>query len=387
MTEGQTHISSEVLTALRKMLHANAELSGNEMKTRNILREFLALHAPSGNLSDIGKTGLAMLFDSGNPGPVILFRADTDALPIAEDNALPYASVNKNVSHKCGHDGHSTILCGLACKIHAYPIAKGKIILLFQPAEETGKGAVEMLADPLFENFSPDYVFALHNLPGYDEGSIVVKKEQFASASKGMIIRLKGKECHAAYPENGNNPAHAFTEIIQGIESLPEFSESFDSYILTTIVHASLGKPAFGTAAGDAVIMATLRSYDNHNMQRLVYNCRLIAEERAQDNKLQLSIDYSDEFVETYNHYEAVDIIEQAATQNGSKIIHLAYPFRWSEDFGQYTAKYSGAMFGIGAGKECPALHTGKYDFPDAIIETGINMFYEIYRSIFDKMN
>ena len=382
MTAKQNNIPLEMLEQLRKKLHMHAELSGNEIMTRNILRDFLSKNATSGKIVEIGKTGLALIFEGKNPGPCIMFRAETDALPINDDQNLTYKSVNTGISHKCGHDGHATVLCGLACLLEKQFSNTGTIILLFQPAEETGKGADEMLADPLFESFTPDYVFALHNLPGFDAGSVIVKKEQFASASKGMIIKLIGKPSHAAYPEQGNNPAFAFTEIIQGIECIPDYPESFDSFILTTIVHASLGKPGFGTAAGEAVIMATLRSYDNHNIQRLVHESRLIVEEKAKEHNLQHSIEWSDEFDETFNHPVAVDIIEKVATENKLKIIHLPFPFRWSEDFGRYTSKYKGAMFGLGAGKEHPALHTKNYDFPDEIILKGIEMFLGIIQEI-----
>jgi len=387
MTDLQNHFSPEMLEQLRKKLHMHAKLSGNEMKTREILRDFLSLNAPTGKIIDLASTGLAIIFEGNNPGPCILFRADTDALPINENPDLPYASCNTGVSHKCGHDGHAAILCGLATILEKQFSDVGKVILLFQPAEETGKGAAEMLTDPLFENITPDYVFALHNLPGFDAGSVVVKKEQFASASKGMIIHLTGKPSHAAYPEQGNNPAFAFTEIIRSIESIPDYAESYDNFILTTIVHASLGKPGFGTAAGEAVIMATLRSYDNHNMQRLVHECRLIVEEKAKEHNLQYAFEFSDEFDETFNHPEAIDIIEKVAKENNFKIIHLPFPFRWSEDFGKYTAKYKGAMFGIGAGKDHAALHTKEYDFPDEIIEPAVKMFSGIIEEVKSKIN
>lgn len=382
MTAIQNHFSSEMLEQLRKKLHMHAELSGNEMKTREILRDFLSLNAPTGKIIDLGTTGLAIIFEGKNPGPCILFRADIDALPINDDPNLPYTSRNAGISHKCGHDGHAAILCGLACVLEKPFSDSGKIILLFQPAEETGKGAADVLADSFFENITIDYVFALHNLPGFEAGSVIVKKEQFASASKGIIIRLTGKSSHAAYPEQGNNPAFAFTEIIQGIASIPDYAESFDNFILTTIVHASLGKPGFGIAAGEAVIMATLRSYDNHNMQRLVHECHLIVEEKAKEHNLTYAIELSDEFDETFNHPEAIDIIEKVAAENNLKIIHLPFPFRWSEDFGKYTAKYKGAMFGLGAGKDHAALHTKEYDFPDGMIEFGVKMFYGIVQEI-----
>jgi amidohydrolase len=375
----------EEIIKLRRELHRNAELSLNEYKTKNLIVDFLKTNASSCKIVDIAGTGIAAVFDGGNPGMTLMFRADTDALPIDEKEDIPNASKSEGVSHKCGHDGHSAILCGLACALQNDFPQSGKIILLFQPAEETGLGALKVLKDEAFRQIEPDYIFALHNLPGYEQNVVIVKKEQFASASKGMIIKLKGKTCHAAYPEQGVNPAFAFAEIIQKIADIPEYSESFDNFILTTIVHATLGEPAFGTAAGHAEIRATLRSYDNHNMQRLVHECSLIVHEKAQENNLVYSIEWADEFDETFNNPEAVEIIEKAADVSSLKIIHLPFPFRWSEDFGRFTSKYKGAMFGLGAGKEHAALHTEDYDFPDEIIETGINVFYNIYKSIINK--
>ena len=369
------------IVELRKELHRNAELSLNELNTKKIICDFLQKNSPSCKIISLSDTGFAATFDSGKPGLNLMFRADIDALPIKENLSLPYSSCNKNVSHKCGHDGHSAILCGLACIIENDFPETGKIILLFQPAEETGQGARMILENPAFKNIEPDFIFALHNIPGFDKNSILIKKEQFASASKGIIIKLTGKSCHAAYPEQGKNPAFAFSEIIKGIESIPEYSESFDNFILTTIVHASLGEPAFGTAAGYAEIRATLRSYDNHNMQRLVHECKLLAEEKAKEEGLALSVEFVDEFDETFNHPEAVNMIEKAAETCGAKIIHLPFPFRWSEDFGKFTSKYKGAIFGLGAGKEHTALHTKDYDFPDEIIETGISVFHNIIKN------
>lgn len=373
------------IIALRKELHANAELSLSEHKTKKIISDFLKVNSPSCKLIDVAETGIAAVFDSGVDGMTLMFRTDTDALPIAEKRSLPYASSNENISHKCGHDGHSTILCGLATLIQDDPPRNGKVVLLFQPAEETGQGASKVMNDEIFKTIEPDLIFALHNLPGFEKNAVVIKKEQFASASKGMTIKLKGKFCHAAYPEQGVNPAIAFSEIIKSIAEVPEYSENYDDFILTTIVHATLGGIAFGTAAGYAEIRATLRSHDNHNMQRLVHECSLIVQEKAEEHGLEYSVAWTDEFDQTFNHTEAVELIEKAATENNLKIIHLPYAFRWSEDFGRFTQKYKGAMFGLGVGKEHSPLHTEAYDFPDDLIETGIKIFYAIYNDISNK--
>lgn len=370
---------------LRQELHRNAELSNEEHETKNLIVDFLTKNAPSFKIMNVLETGILAVYDSNQKGRTTMFRADIDALPIKENESLVYASLNQGVSHKCGHDGHAAILCGLARRLQNDPPEAGKVVLLFQPAEETGEGAKKIVNDVEFKSLNIDYVFALHNLPGYEKNSVVVKKEQFASASKGMIIKLKGKACHAAYPEQGLNPAFAFAEIIQKIADIPEYSESYDNFILTTVVHAVLGEPAFGTAAGEAEIRVTLRSYDNHNMQRLAHECKLIVSETAREYGLEHSVDWTDIFDETYNHPEAIDVIFKAASDAAIQIVHMPFPFRWSEDFGQFTAKYSGAMFGLGAGKEYSALHTELYDFPDEIIETGVNLFYNISKEIANK--
>jgi len=118
--------------------------------------------------------GLATVFDSKKPGPTIIFRAELDALPINEENNYSYSSQLPNVSHSCGHDGHMTILLGLASVLNKQKLKlRGKIILLFQPAEETAKGAKCIMESDLFHSLKPDYIFSIHNLPGFEKEHIV----------------------------------------------------------------------------------------------------------------------------------------------------------------------------------------------------------------------
>lgn len=367
---------------LRKEFHKNAEIALNENKTKQIICSFLKTNAPSCKIINIAGTGITAVFESNKPGKTILFRADMDALPIAESLSIPHASCNIGVSHKCGHDGHSAILCGLAYFIEKNKLSNGKVILIFQPAEETGKGAKQIIEDDFIKTILPDFIFALHNMPGFEKNSIITKKNQFASASKGMIVKLTGKVAHAAYPENGVSPAIAMAELIRKFYNIPLDNETFDNFVLLTIIHASLGEKAFGTAPAYAEVMATLRSFDDTNMKRLIHECLLVSKEIAQQHGLDIKIEWTDEFDETYNHPEAVDIIEKAAMENNYSIIHATSPFRWSEDFGVFTRKYKGAMFGIGAGISHPALHSKEYDFPDDIIETGVNLFADICKII-----
>ena len=153
---------------LRHNLHSLAEISGQEKQTAKKVKQLLEPMQPCRIVENIGGYGLAAVFDSGKSGKTYMFRAELDALPLEEEIDVDYASINPKVSHKCGHDGHMAILLGLAGIINSHrDLWNGKVILIFQPAEETGTGADLVWSDPKFAWLKPDLVFALHNLPGY----------------------------------------------------------------------------------------------------------------------------------------------------------------------------------------------------------------------------
>lgn len=367
---------------LRKIIHANPELAHSEFSTADTIQKFL-WDKPDKIIKRIGETGIAFIYNSGVTGKTILFRAELDALPIQEINSFPYKSTKENISHKCGHDGHMAILAGLGIILSKHKINKGKIILLFQPAEEIGEGAQKILNDEKFKEIKPDYIFALHNLPGFELGSIITRHENFASASKGMIIKLYGKTSHAAEPENGINPSIAMSNIIVMLNNLvDDLSGKLIDFSLVTVVHANLGEKAFGTNPGYAEVMATFRSYNDDDMKLLTESARLAVKQIAEKENLKEEITYTEEFPATVNNIECIKIIKEVIKENNIKEIKKELPFKWSEDFGHFTYNYKGALFGIGAGLNTPQLHNPDYDFPDEIIETGIMVFYHIAKKI-----
>jgi amidohydrolase len=370
------------IIAFRHQLHQHPELSGKEIETAKKIKEFLGIFQPDKIYENLGGAGLAAVYKGSAKGPTVLLRADTDALPITETNNFDYKSKNKGVAHKCGHDGHSAILSGVALALHQQRPARGRVVLLFQPAEETGQGARRVIDDPKFAELQPDYAFALHNLPGFAAGHVVIKNQHFAAASKGMIIRLTGKTSHAANPEHGISPAMAVADIIKGLTELSMEKKGFRDFKLITVIHTRLGEIAFGTTPGYAEVMATLRSFRNDDMQRLTEKALEIAEKAADQYHLHEKIEWREEFPATVNDPECVDIIRQTAAKNSLKIEDPDTPFRWSEDFGYFTSEYKGAMFGIGSGVKHPELHYPDYDFPDMIIPQAIAMFDGIIRNI-----
>lgn len=375
-----TFVIMNKIVELRKELHHKPEVSNKEFETSAKIRSFISDLKPDKTIS-IGETGLAFVFDSGKEGTTSMFRAELDALPIKEINTFEYASQN-NAAHACGHDGHMSILAALGEKIAVDRPKKGRCILLFQPAEEVEQGARDVVNDPNFKAIEPDFIFALHNIPGAPKNQILLKKGSFAAASKGMTIRLTGKTSHAAEPENGISPADAIAKIILEMHQLRSSDDLFNDLTLLTIIHIQLGEISFGTSPGYAEIRITLRAFENSDMDLLTQNCEAIVKRIANNEKLKLEYDYSEVFPATVNDDDCVNHIETAAIKNNLTIQWLDSPFKWSEDFAYYTEKFKGGFFGLGAGENQPPLHNPDYDFPDDIIESGANIFYHIYKEL-----
>lgn len=372
------------LVELRQWLHANPEISGDEKNTSARVTDFLRTLSPDRIITHIGGYGIMAMFDSGNPGSTVLFRADMDALPIQETNVFAHRSITDGVSHKCGHDGHTTILCGLAERLSVEKPVAGKVYLLFQPAEETGEGAARIEQDPKFD-IKPDYVFALHNLPGYESGQIVVRDGLFSAAVNSMVIKLTGKTAHAAEPEFGFNPAKAVSEIIRLADELNFNNPSAENFQLLTPVHINLGSKAYGISAGEAELHYTLRCWNNENLRNLENQLIDSAGAIAAVHNLQCRFEFTQTFFANNNNPDANDLVRLSARQNNLVVEEKNTAFKWAEDFGYFTSKYPGCMFGLGAGKDQPALHNPDYDFPDCIISSGINIFHSIIKNISAK--
>jgi len=374
-----------ILQSLRHELHRHPELSGEESATAQRIKAFASQYSPTQIISGIGGHGLAIVYEFSSQGPCIMFRCELDALPIEEANAFEHRSAVKGISHKCGHDGHMAIVAGLMGWIEEQTFTKGKIVLLFQPAEETGKGAAAVMDDPQFATIKPDYLFALHNLPGEPLHQVIVVKERFSATVQSLAIHLQGKQSHASEPEKGINPAMAMANITQHFASLINDNVTAESFALLTPVYSRMGAQAYGISAGDGELHYTIRTWSEENMQQLKEKLLMIIADTCTTYSLQFRVDWFDFFPSAVNNTECNEIISKAAAANGYSMKEQAVPFKFGEDFGWYTAEIKSAMFGIGAGIDHPALHHTDYDFPDEIIETGIKMFGSIITQVLQK--
>jgi len=369
------------LVKLRHQLHQYPELSHQEINTAAIIEGFLAPLVPDQLIRDLGGHGIAAVFTGKQPGKTVLLRCDMDALPIQETNDFIYRSKIENVSHKCGHDGHMVIMMGLAELLSRADIPSGRVVLLFQPAEERGEGALKVLQDSKFNALQPDRVFALHNLPGFPRGSVILGKDVFCAASVGMEIKLLGKTSHAAEPSRGINPARAVSDIIRAFDRTGS-REEFQDLAFITIVHVRLGEIAYGTSAGDAEIRATLRAYQNRDMEKLIAGARKTVQNCADREKLTVKVKMVEYFPAAVNHPDCLHTVRKAAQGAGLETRNISAPFPWSEDFSQFLLRYPGCLFGIGAGERQPKVHNPDYDFPDEIIPQGISVYAQILRQL-----
>lgn len=361
----------------RHALHQFPEVSGQEVATQRRIKAFVEPFRPDA-LYEIGGTGLLLQYGTATTGPVTLIRADTDALPIQEVNTFAHASQHPGVSHKCGHDGHTSILARLAALLAETPVTSGRVYLVFQPAEETGQGAEAVLNDPLFAPIQPDRVFALHNLPGYPAGAIVCKKGPFTASVLSMIVRFRGKVSHSAEPEKGINPAYAMAELLLKSKALQQTDPASDDFTLITPIFTTLGEPSYGISAGYGEVHLTLRTRTARKMEWLTDTLQATLAELTLDSGIQTETSFLEAFVANENHPEAFEEIRQSALALGFPFIEKQEPFKWGEDFGLFTQHYPGAMFGIGAGEHSPALHNDDYDFNDALIEPAARLFFEL---------
>ena len=396
---------------IRHNLHEHPQTAGCEEYAHDtIVKHLQGLH-PSKVYTHVGGYGVIAVWEAKENSspklgevpegrrsvPTIAFRADTDALPIG---------------HRCGHDGHTTILLRLAELIDGLtpsPLQKrgdadaslsgqipsplersrgeANILLLWQPAEETGTGSRAVLESGILQQYNIKAFYALHNLPGYPLGTVVLCPRTFAAASTGVVYHLDGRETHASTPEMGVNPGLAVAEIINRFNRFNGTNGQSGKFRQSTLIYVHIGSPAFGTSAGHGEVMFTLRAFSNDEMEKLLAEANQAVDEIASRYGLAVSRSLVEPFRATENNLDCVERVKKtveelnASANSQFSILNSQYkeePNRWSEDFAEYLLEFPGAMFGIGSGEHHPELHHPSYDFPDDIIEPAARLFLQL---------
>jgi len=387
MTAVLTNTQLAYLQSLRQALHQSPEISGEEVETAARITQELTRAGADRVWTGLGGHGVAAEFCGQQDGPTVLIRCELDALPIPEISQAPYRSQIEGKGHLCGHDGHMVMVLGVALALKTRP-ATGRVILLFQPAEETGAGAAAVINDPRWPELRPDFAFAYHNVPGRPLGEIGLCPGVSNCASRGMKIRFGGKTSHAAAPEDGVSPAGMIADLMQSLPVLGPGGDMGADFALATLTHAQLGEASFGIAPGAGELRMTLRSQTDARMDRLVQEAeaqleRALAKAAQQAGgraeHVSATVTWHDVFLATVNDDRAITIASTAAAALGLSTCSMGQPMRWSEDFGRFGLDGAkAAMVFIGSGEAQPQLHNPNYDYPDGLTPTGVALLVEI---------
>ena len=362
------------ITALRARLHDCPELSGRETATLAAIADFLSRHTTLRLERRYGWLLATHWEADGLPG--IGFRAETDAIPAGDPPEAAGTGGGDchggDARHGCGHDGHCAILCGVALALEGRRFGKN-VRLIFQGAEETGEGA-RHICDTWPGLRALRRIYALHNIPGHPLGALLVREGCFACASEGLIVRVSGRPAHAAYPEDGANPAALLSRLVLAIpEMIREILCGAPRMLMHTVIGLQLGGENFGLSASEGRLCLTLRAHRQADIDALAGAIRRRAEAEGREAGMTCAFETRDVFPDTDNRPACVAEAAALWRSAGLSAIPLAEPMRWSEDFGWFLKAVPGMYFGVGAGEACPGLHTAEYRFNDAIIPPAVD--------------
>lgn len=360
---------------LRHEIHMYPELSNDEKNTKERLIRFLSENTGL-DIVDCGAWFYAKYTSKNKRKPSIAFRADMDAIMVHEDDSLPYASKHKGIAHKCGHDGHSSALCGFAMELDQAG-ADRDVYLIFQHAEEIGSGAQECCH--IMEDEDIYEIYGIHNFPGKRFGSVCTRIGTVNLASVGVEYTFTGTPTHASTPELGKNPAKVISEMVLAIDNITKDIEPL-GLLLATVIQIDLGERSFGVSASSGKLLLTVRGEHGEEMNRLLDGLKCKGEELCQSSGITMTIDYYDDFTDTVNHTESVEKVRRICSENGIPFEELENPIRTSEDFGHFIKKRKGALLWLGAGEEWTPLHNKDYDYNDKLIEKTAELIWHLVR-------
>lgn len=365
--------------ALRHDLHAHPELSGHEERTARVVADALKRHGIPFVTKVGGSHGIVATIEGKGKGPTFALRGDMDALPIREENQVPYRSKVEGVMHACGHDGHTANLLGSAFVLNAIRDSfPGKVKLLFQPAEETVDGAELMIAGDALAGV--DAILMLHGWPDLTPGKIGVRNGPTMASSDSWTLKIEGKGGHAAYPHTSIDPIIVGTQIVQTMQTVVsrEISPVAPVVVSITMFHAGTARNVIPFTAE---ISGTVRTLDKELRNSMEERLTRIIAGICQATRATYTFDYSYGTPVTINDARISDLVREVGREviGAENVVELAEPTMGAEDFAYYLERIPGAMFRLGTG--CPSLlHTPKYDFGDSPLETGILMMVESAR-------
>lgn len=364
------------LTRWRKRLHTDAEVAFEERKTgRFITRTLQSFGIQTHSLAKTGIIGV-LHGKNGPGGKAIMLRADMDALPIAEKTGATHQSATPGVHHACGHDGHMTMLLGAAKYLAEAKDFDGTVYFVFQPAEEHGGGARQMIEEKLFEKFPCDEVYGMHNAPELPFGAMATNAGKVLAAAEDFHITFTGSGGHVSHQGHTSNIVEAQAEAVYALYAMAKKEIAQANQATFAVSSVATTNAAFNVLSDKIEIRGSMRTFDAGLQERLKENMERIVTEVAGKHGVTVSIDYPDSCPALENTARETALAADAAADVVGKNRVMALPATMgSEDFACFLEKKPGNYMIIGTGPvdgtPVAPLHSPKYDFNDAALPVG----------------
>ena len=386
------------LTAFRRDLHAHPELGFEEVYTSSRVAHALKLCGVDEVHTGLGKTGVVAVIKGQhtpatgtNPSPMIGLRADMDALPMTEHNEFGWKSAKAGLMHGCGHDGHTTMLVGAARYLAETRNFAGDAVLVFQPAEEGRGGADAMIRDGLFERFPVGAIYAMHNWPAMQPGTVGLNPGPMMAAADRITIEITGKGGHGAHPYQTVDPVLVAAHIITAVQSIVSRNVKAMDNAVVSLCSMQAGDPgAMSVVPGSATLVGTVRTFKPEVQNLIERRLHELCSGVAQAFGASATVKYERIYPATINSPAEFSLAAGVAEQlvGAHNVVRDLEPSMGSEDFSFMLKIKPGAYLRLGQGERIPDgqggftggvgsrfLHNSCYDFNDAVLPLGAALF------------
>jgi hippurate hydrolase len=380
------------IVAIRKDIHAHPELCFQEQRTADVVAAKLTEWGIPVHRG-MGTTGVVGIIKNGTSDRAIGLRADMDALPMQEFNIFAHASQHEGKMHACGHDGHTAMLLAAAQHLAKHRNFDGTVYVIFQPAEEGGGGAREMIKDGLFKQFPMQAVFGMHNWPGAEVGTFAVSPGPVMASSNEFKITVHGKGSHAALPHNGVDPIVVASQMVQAFQNIiTRNKKPVDAGVISvTMIHAGHATNVIPDACE---MQGTVRTFTLEVLDLIERRMKEVAEHICAANEARCEFAFVRNYPPTINHVkEAAFMREVMGEMVGAGNVIDQEPTMGAEDFsfmlqeipGAYgfIANGDGAHREMGHGGGPCTLHNPSYDFNDELIPLGGSLWVKMVEKWF----
>lgn len=384
-----TETDLEEMVATRRDLHAHPELAFEEVRTSGIVAERLqglGLKPATG----VGRTGVVAMIDGGKPGKTVLLRADMDALPIHEENQVPYRSQTDGKMHACGHDCHTSILLNLSRRLKdAAPSMKGRVKLVFQPAEECGGGAEAMIADGVLKDPKPDGAFGLHVWQDMDLGKVGVTAGPMMAAVDEFTVTLRGRGAHAAQPNEGRDPVVALAHVISALQTIASRGADPLHSVVVSVTQVKAGT-AFNIIPETAWMNGTVRVFDDGLWKELPGRFDRIVKNVAEAMGCTADIEYVRHNRPTVNDPAMAEIAREAAAEIvGAENVVTDLMTMGGEDFSDFLRAVPGCFIAIGSRNVSRDLvwghHHPRFDVDEQCLKIGADVLMRTAQKFLER--